>query len=105
VNRGNIYSGIPEDFTEEVFEVLAQNKHVKIERIVSRGHISPDTGWYDQEQNEWVMVLKGNASISFEDETVIHLGEGDYIHIPAHRRHRVIDTSAVTETIWLAVHY
>ena len=101
----NIYKQIPDNLGEEVFEVLVQSKAVKIERIISKGHASPGTGWYDQEQNEWVLVLKGNASISFENETVIDLKEGDYINIPAHRKHRVISTSAITETIWLAIHY
>ena len=101
----NIYKQIPENLGEEVFEVLVQSKAVKIERIISKGHASPGTGWYDQEQNEWVLVLKGNASISFENETVIDLKEGDYINIPAHRKHRVISTSAITETVWLAIHY
>ena len=101
----NIYNQIPDNPGEEVFEVLVQSKAVKIERIISKGHASPGTGWYDQELNEWVLVLKGNASISFENETVIDLKEGDYINIPAHRKHRVISTSAITETIWLAIHY
>ena len=101
----NIYNQIPDNLGEEVFEVLVQSKDVKIERIISKGHKSPDTGWYDQEQNEWVLVLKGNASICFENETVIELNVGDYINIPAHRKHRVISTSAITETIWLAIHY
>ena len=101
----NIYKQIPDILGEEVFEVLVQSKAVKIERIISKGHASPGTEWYDQEQNEWVLVLKGNASISFENETVIDLKEGDYINIPAHRKHRVISTSAITETIWLAIHY
>ena len=101
----NIYNQIPDNLSEEVFEVLVQSKDVKIERIISKGHKSPDTGWYDQEQNEWVLVLKGNASICFENETVIKLNVGDYINISAHSKHRVISTSAITETIWLAIHY
>jgi cupin 2 domain-containing protein len=105
VKTVNIYKQIPANLSEEVFEVLVQSKAVKIERIISKGHKSPDTGWYDQEQNEWVLVLKGNASICFEDETVTDLNEGDYINISAHRKHRVISTSAITETIWLVIHY
>ena len=101
----NIYNQIPDNLSEEVFEVLVQSKDVKIERIISKGHKSPDTGWYDQEQNEWVLVLKGNASICFDDEKVIKLNVGDYINISAHSKHRVISTSAITETIWLAIHY
>ena len=101
----NIYKQIPVDLSEEICECLVQGDNVKIERIISRGHSSPDAGWYDQEQNEWVMVLKGSASIAFEDEVVVNLEEGDYINIPAHHRHRVITTDPATETIWLAVFY
>ena len=101
----NIYKQIPDDLSEEVFELLVQGDDVKIERIISMGHKSPDAGWYDQEQNEWVLLLKGDASIAFENDMVVNLGEGDYLNIPAHEKHRVISTSPVTETIWLAVLY
>ena len=88
-----------------MFESLVKSATVTVERIVSRGHTSPDTGWYDQERNEWVIVLRGNAGIEFENGPVVQLEEGGYLNIPAHTRHRVIATSADPETIWLAVHY
>ncbi|MDX2244117.1 MAG: cupin domain-containing protein [Leptolyngbyaceae cyanobacterium bins.302] len=78
---------------------------MKIERIVSRGHTSPETGWYDQEQNEWVIVLQGEAVLSFEHEEPLCLKVGDYINIPAHSKHRVDWTDPNQETIWLAIHY
>jgi len=105
MEAGNIYKQVPDDLSDEVFEFLAQSEDVKIERIISKGHKSPGSGWYDQEQNEWVLVLKGSASISFENEAVIDLKEGDYINISAHVKHKVISTSTITETIWLAIHY
>jgi len=105
VESGNIYKQIPDDLSKEIYELLVKNNNVKIERIISMGHKSPDTGWYDQEQNEWVLVLKGNASISFENEAVVNLKEGDYINLPAHKKHRVTSTSPITETIWLAIFY
>jgi cupin 2 domain-containing protein len=101
----NIYKQIPDDLSEEVYELLVQSNSVRIGRIISMGHKSPETGWYDQEKNEWVLVLKGNASISFEKEAVVNLEEGDYINIPAHKKHSVISTSPVSETIWLAIFY
>ena len=101
----NIYKQIPDDLSEEIYELLVQGSHVKIERIISMGHKSPETGWYDQEQNEWVLVLKGEASIAFENEAVVNLEQGDYINIPAHKKHRVISTSPKSETIWLAIFY
>lgn len=105
MNKGNIYGQVPDDLHEELFEVLAQSDNVKIERIVSSGQSSPEKGWYDQALHEWVIVLKGNASILFENEGAVDLGEGDYINIPAHKKHRVLSTSATPGTVWLAVHY
>jgi cupin 2 domain-containing protein len=105
VDTGNIYNRIPDDLTKEVFEILAQNASVKIERIISKGHTSPDTGWYDQDKAEWVVVLTGEARIAFENDAIVELEQGDYITIPPHRKHKVISTSTDPETIWLAVHY
>ena len=70
---GNLFKKIPSDLSEEVFETLAQSRNVKIERIVSNGHKSPETGWYDQELDEWVTVLKGFATISFENGSAVDL--------------------------------
>ena len=105
MEKGSIYTPIPDDLSHELFDTLVQSGEVKIERIVSKGHTSPDSGWYDQEHDEWVIVLKGNASILFEDESIVSLAEGEYMNIPAHKRHRVINTSINPKTIWLAVHY
>ncbi|MCP4411974.1 MAG: cupin domain-containing protein, partial [Gammaproteobacteria bacterium] len=88
-----------------VFELLAQNNGVRIERIISKGQKSPDTGWYDQDESEWVMVLRGAAAISFESGTVLNLTEGDYVQIEPHEKHKVTNTSTNPETIWLAIHY
>ena len=101
----NIFENIPDDLTEEVFESLASSNSVKIERIISKGHSSPDTGWYDQTQHEWVIVLKGEAEITFYDNTKVILKVGDYVNIAAHQKHRVSWTAPDIETVWLAVHY
>mgnify|MGYP001827011466 CR=1 FL=1 len=105
MRKDSIFDPVPDGSGEEVFEVLAQSDSVKIERIVSSGQSSPAEGWYDQAWNEWVIVLRGDASIQFEDDVIVDLSEGDYIKIPARKRHRVVSTSATPETIWLAVHY
>ena len=102
---GNIYADIPHAPQQELFERLAGDGQVTIERIISHGHASPATGWYDQDTREWVMVLRGEARLSFEDETSVHLREGDYLDLPAHRKHRVDWTAPDRETVWLAVHY
>ena len=105
MSRGNLFEQLPVDRSQEVFETLAARGDVRIERIVSSGQSSPGSGWYDQARDEWVIVLRGAATIEFEDGSGVDLAEGDYLNIPAHRKHRVARTSADPATIWLAVHY
>lgn len=102
----NIFQNIPEPLTEELLEVLQESKGVRIERILSRGHASPEGFWYDQERHEWVLLLKGSACLCFEDQHhPVVLRPGDYVLIPAHVRHRVECTDPEQETVWLTVHY
>lgn len=102
----NLYQAIPAHLPEEVMETLAQSSAVKIKRIISHGHCSPPNFWYDQDQHEWVVLLKGKASIRFyEEQQVVHLEAGDYLTIPAHVRHRVESTSTEEPCVWLAVFY
>lgn len=100
----NLFTDLPENLPEELFTILLQTTGIRIERIVSQGHPSPDGFWYDQPTGEWVIVLKGAATIELEDRTV-EMGPGDYIDIPAHTKHRVAWTTPDGPTIWLAVHY
>jgi cupin 2 domain-containing protein len=102
----NLFSSIPGRIPSELFETLAENSSVRIERIVSHGHASPDGFWYDQPRNEWVVVLKGAARLRFEGETSpVEMGVGDAVLIPARRRHRVDRTTPDGPTVWLAVHF
>jgi len=102
----NLFADLPNNLPKELIEVLAENKHVRIERIVSIGHGSPDGFWYDQEEHEWVVVLKGEAKLLFDgDDEPIHMKPGDHITIPAHRKHRVEWTTSDEPTVWLAVFY
>ena len=105
----NIFSSLPSDLNHEFFEELlrAENaRTLRIERIVSKGHTSPETGWYDQEEHEWVLVLEGTGTLLFaEGDRQVTLRKGDYLHIPAHTKHKVIRTEPEELTIWLAVHY
>jgi cupin 2 domain-containing protein len=105
MNKENIFEKIPNNLKEELFEDILVNKNFKIERIVSNGHISPESGRYNQENNEWVVVLQGEAVLSFEDAEDINLKEGDFINIPAFTKHKVSYTSKIPKTVWLAVHY
>ncbi len=92
------------DLPEEVFTTLHEAPNIRIERIISRGHASPEGFWYDQPQHEWVILLHGAARLRFEDEE-IELELGDFVNIPAHKKHRVEWTASEGPTIWLAVHY
>ena len=106
MNTGNIYQEIPNELPEELSEILVAHKGIKIERVVSKGHSSNPDFWYDQDEHEWVMVLKGEARLRFEEGGhVLHMKEGTYVNIPAHARHRVEGTTEEEETIWLAVFY
>jgi len=105
MNTSNIFSNIPLDLKEEVFEDIVSAKHIKIERIISKGHITPKEQWYNQEQNEWVILIQGEAILSFEDSEDVNLKNGDYINIPAKTKHRVSWTKPNEETIWLAIFY
>ncbi len=100
----NLFQDIPDPLPEELVSILAENDRVKIERIVSDGHASPEGFWYDQEQNEWVMLLSGAALLTVEDQ-YIELRPGDHLLIPAHQRHRIESTSTTEKTIWLAVFF
>ena len=55
----NVFS-LPElPLSEELTTVLAENENVRIERIISMGQVSAD--WYDQDETEFVVLLKGNC--------------------------------------------
>jgi len=103
---GNIFAQAAEKSAHEEFVELISAPNVRIERIISTAHASPPGSWYDQEWAEWVVVLQGSAGLLFEGEDKPRvLARGDYIHIPAHVRHRVEWTAQGQTTVWLAVHY
>ena len=102
----NIFSDVPQNLPDELIEIIAENDDIRIERIVSRGNTSPPGFWYDQDKNEFVLLIGGEARLKFEEKAeCILMQEGDYIIIPAHARHRVEWTAPNRDTIWLAVHY
>jgi len=100
----NLFANLPAQLPDEVVEVLTSSGLIRIERIVSRGHASPPGFWYDQEWDEFVLLLTGAARLEFESGN-LEMKPGDYLLIPAHRRHRVAWTDPATATVWLAVHY
>ncbi len=102
----NLFDDLPTGLPEELVDVLAESNQVRIERIVSTGHASPKGFWYDQDEAEWVVVLKGEAELQFEgEEKHHHMKPGDHLLIPAHTRHRVQWTSPTEPTLWLAVFF
>jgi len=105
VRASNIFSQIPSNLKDEFFEEIISKDGLKIERIISKGHTTTDREWYNQKSDEWVIVLRGEALLSFENSDDVKLQEGDYINILAYTKHRVSWTKPDIETIWLAIHY
>jgi cupin 2 domain-containing protein len=102
----NLFADIPQAITEELFTTLFKKEGLHIERIVSEGQITPLNQWYNQDWDEWVIVLQGRALLRYElDNQCLELKVGDYVLITANTRHRVEWTQPDSQTIWLAIHY
>ncbi len=102
---GNLFADVPTALPAERFDTLLEVGTCRLERIVSIGHATPTGEWYDQDRDEWVLLLQGQAGLRFADEDRERaLNPGDYVWIPAHRRHRVEWTSQRPPAIWLALH-
>jgi cupin 2 domain-containing protein len=102
----NLLADLPSSLAQEEITTLMSSPGVRIERIVSRGQASPPGFWYDQAQDEWVIVLAGAARLMIEGESEpTPMKPGDYVHIPARCRHRVEWTDPAQATVWLAVHH
>lgn len=100
----NLLADLPSQLPTELVTTLLEAADVRIERIVSHGHASPDGFWYDQDRHEWVLVLTGTAKLRFEDG-MVEMDAGDSVNIPARKTHRVEWTTPDEPTIWLAVDY
>lgn len=105
MQKQSLFHPLPERGAAEHFSELMHTPNVRIERIVSHGQSSPAEFWYDQDEGEWVMLLQGYAVLAFADGSEVELKAGDYLHLPAHCRHRVAMTAADQPTVWLAVFY
>ncbi len=101
MNIFNIPQPLPSD---ELTEACHEGGGILIERIVSCGQASPPGFWYDQDRDEWVVLLQGHAEISFADGRRVALAQGDALFLAAHEKHRVDFTSSAPPCIWLAVH-
>ena len=100
----NIFDDIKVGNDKEEFIDILKNENIRIERIVSTGQKSEDDFWYDQDENEFILILEGNAVLEFEEKEV-KLQKGDYLDIKANVKHRVKYTDVNNPTIWLAVFY
>ncbi len=104
--KKNLLKDIPNRLPEELIETLVENQGIKIERIVSRGHRSPPGFWYDQQANEFVLLLSGAAVLLLEGEDLPRrLEAGDCLLVPPRRRHRVEWTDPDRDTVWLTVYF
>jgi cupin 2 domain-containing protein len=106
MNTENIFDAIPSKLADELFTTIHQADNFRIERIVSQGQCSTEGFWYDQDEHEWLIVLEGSAAIQFQhDPEPVELQRGSYLNIPAHVKHRVVQSSPTQQTVWLAIHY
>jgi len=106
LGRLNIFESLPDSPENEEFLTLASHAGVRIERIVSKGHVTPGGAWYDQAWAEWVLVAQGSAELTLENpDEIVRLDAGGSFFISAHRRHRVTWTDPARATVWLAVHW
>ncbi len=105
MRTGNLFADLAARTAEETFVPLAQGKRFRLERIVSTGHASPPDAWYDQADDEWVVLLRGRAALRYADGGVLEMAPGDHVLIPAHVRHRVEWTAADEPTVWLGLHF
>ena len=96
---------LPNPWEPEIFDVILKSENIKIQRIISNGNTGPKDGWYDQDFDELVFLMKGQAVLEFEDRPLIRLFEGDYLFIPAHVLHRVKQTSTIPHCVWLAIYF
>ncbi len=104
-SSGNLFAPLPDAAADEHFTPLLARPGLRVERIVSHGQASPPDFWFDQDEDEWVVLLAGSALLRFADEAAPRrLLPGDFLSIAAHRRHRVEATAAAEATVWLAIH-
>ncbi|EKE70230.1 cupin domain-containing protein [Gallaecimonas xiamenensis] len=105
MTKANLFTPLPDAFEGEIFDTLLSRAGTRLERIVSHGQCSPDGFWYEQAEGEWVLVLKGEAELGFEDGSAVRLGPGEYLDLAPGVRHRVNWTTPDEPTVWLALFY
>ena len=97
--RGNLFDDASPPPGGERVDTLLDHRNLVIERITSSAGAPPSS--YVQPQDEWVVLLRGEATLAVADEE-IHLGPGDYLFLPSGTPHTVLCTSE--GALWLAAH-
>jgi cupin 2 domain-containing protein len=101
----NVFDNLPLPAKAEVFTELLSRPDARIERIVSNGHVTPVGSPFDQDHDEWILLLRGSAGLWLDGDGERDLRPGDHMLIPAHRLHRVTRTADHEPTVWLAIHF
>ena len=101
----NLFENIPVPSEDEQFIELLSRPGARIERIVSHGHFTPVSTPFDQDHDEWVLLLRGSAGLWVDSDGERDLRPGDHVLIPARRLHRVTRTAEDEPTVWLAIHF
>ncbi len=83
----------------ERFDTLLSHRNLQIERILGSSRI--ESVDYVQEQDEWVLLARGEASMTIAGKP-IELTAGDHLFLAAGTPHRVERTSE--GALWLAIH-
>lgn len=100
----NLFASLPDARGAEQFSELLARPGVRIERIVTRGQVTPADAPYDQPHDEWVLLLAGAARLWLDGSGEVALAPGDHLLVPARVKHRVTWTPPEADTVWLAVH-
>jgi cupin 2 domain-containing protein len=101
----NLFENLPARTDSEAFVELLARPGVRIERIVSNGQATPADSPYDQDHDEWVLLLRGSATLWIDGDGERDLCPGDHVLLPARRLHRVTRTADNEPTVWLAIHF
>ena len=101
----NVFANLPVQTGGEEFKELLSRPGARIERIVSNGQFTPVDKPFNQDHDEWVLLLRGSASLWVDGDGEHDLNPGDHMLIPAGRTHLVTRTAKDESTIWLAVHF
>ena len=97
----DLFTPNAQDKSTEQFDTLLKTANIHIEKITSNGQVSDK--WFEQDKDEWVVLVEGEGRLLFEDGHEVHLQKGEHIYIEKMKKHKVIYTS--TPAIWLAVHF